>query len=164
MSRKICWWKAIVEMRKRIFWISLICFVVAIILILTLQGPDETIAESVSAQEWLTRIMRRLTGDVSWQISVQNMRRLAHVVEYCILGFVVCIGLNRISGRICRSAWTSVAVCFMVSLMDQIIKHMLPTRHFDAFDLVLDAAGYVTAAAIVTIVVIIIGARNQQRG
>lgn len=150
-------------MFKRIFWISLICIVVAIILALTLQGPDETIAESVSAQELLMRIMRCLTGDGSWHISAQDMRRLAHVVEYFVLGLVMCVGLNRIGGSVRRSTWISIAVCFTVSLADQFIKQMLPTRHFDAFDLVLDAVGYVAATVFITIVVLVIKSMNQHR-
>lgn len=150
-------------MPKRIFWISLICLVVAIILILTLQGPDETIAESVLVQDLLTRIIQHFSGDGSWQISVQNVRRMAHVVEFFVLGLVVCVGLYRIGGNVRRSAFMTPVLCFVISLTDQIIKWMLPTRHFDAFDLVLDSAGYVASTLVVTVVVLIIRARNQYR-
>lgn len=144
-------------MNKRIvFWISLICLVVLIIFLLTLQGPDGTIAISVDAQGLLTRIIRFLTGNESWQISVHDVRRLAHVPEYGLLGLVVCIGLNRITGRIWRSAMLTPAFCFVISFTDQIIKWMLPTRHFDASDLVLDVVGYGVATLVVTIVALIV--------
>lgn len=149
-------------MNKRIaFWITLILIVVAAIFLLTLQDPDGTIAISVEARGLLTRLVRLLTGNASWQISIHDVRRLAHVPEYGLLGLVVCIGLNRITGRIWRSALMTPAFCFVISLADQIVKWMLPTRHFDASDLVLDAVGYGTAIVIVTIIVYIVGSNRQ---
>lgn len=113
-------------MTKRItFWITLICIVVAAIFLLTLQDPDGTIAISVEARGLLTRLVRLLAGNASWQISIHDVRRLAHVPEYGLLGLVVCIGLNRITGRIGRSAVMTPAFCFVISLADQIVKWML---------------------------------------
>lgn len=64
---------------------------------------------------------------------MHGVRRLAHVVEYFVLGLVVCVGLNRIGGDAWRSTMITPALCFVISLADQLIKWMLPTRHFDAF-------------------------------
>ena len=45
----------------------------------------------------------------------------------------------------------AILTCMCISLCDQSVRLFIAGRHFDSFDLVLDALGYVSAIVIVSI-------------
>lgn len=54
-----------------------------------------------------------------------------------------------------ENIWTmlvlAVLTCICISLCDQSVRIFIAGRHFDSFDLVLDALGYVSAIVVVSI-------------
>lgn len=89
-----------------------------------------------------------------------SVRQQAHVVEFALLGGIVALNVlawmsgwahrrderGRIHGsRTLLMFLLSVGLCAAASFADQYHKLYVPGRHFDKFDLVLDASGYLGA-------------------
>ena len=73
-----------------------------------------------------------------------HLRKKAHTIEYFAIGSAVRIAALR------KQKWHwCTGVCFLISFVDQMVKFFLPTREFDAVDMVFDTAGYLLAMAVV---------------
>ena len=57
----------------------------------------------------------------------------------------------------------SFFICAIVSLIDQTLKGILPTREFDEKDLMLDLIGY-AMGILLTVIFIKIGSENKKKG
>ena len=103
---------------------------------------------------------------VSYKLSNKGLdiRHQAHAVEFGLLGGIVALNvlawmsgwahrrdaLGRIHmGRTALMVFITLAISVAASLADQYHKLSVPGRHFDKWDLVLDATGYVGAVVIV---------------
>ena len=71
-----------------------------------------------------------------WWYDFNNFRRLAHIVEYFPFGIAAVIPFRIVYKK--KSVCLSFLVCALVSLIDQSLKGILPTREFDVKDMVLD--------------------------
>ena len=109
------------------------------ILALTLQSAQGTTALSDWFRDVLLRFVPEGSPAARW-IST-NVRRLGHLPEYFLLGFTVYTALRgTFPGK--RMALWAVVLCRGVSLGDQILKELIPVRHFDIWDLPVDLIGY----------------------
>ena len=101
---------------------------VGLILMLNLQGKDETMALSNKVSAFLQAVF---PDDSAWIAA--NIRKLGHTMEYFLLGFAC----------YCCFGWKGLRYCAYFSVLDQCLKELLPVRYFDATDLPYDMLGYV---------------------
>ena len=101
---------------------------VGLILMLNLQGKDETMALSNKVSAFLQTVF---PDDSAWIAA--NIRKLGHTMEYFLLGFAC----------YCCFGWKGLRYCAYFSVLDQCLKELLPVRYFDATDLPYDMLGYV---------------------
>ena len=101
---------------------------VGLILMLNLQGKDETMALSNKVSAFLQTVF---PDDSAWIAA--NIRKLGHPMEYFLLGFAC----------YCCFGWKGLRYCAYFSVLDQCLKELLPVRYFDATDLPYDMLGYV---------------------
>ena len=136
---------------------ALACAVAAVIAVaisaLTSQAPEVTSAESgfvndlmVSLLGWIPRLYDPATG--LW-LGI-GIRHWAHAVEYGALGLFVALAAKSAMGRrTIAPGMAALAICAGFSLFDQCHRLFAPGRHFDPFDLAMDALGYVVAVVVV---------------
>ena len=86
-----------------------------------------------------------------------TIRRLAHVVEYALLGLAASTCTFAWRGVSCHSSAYALGFWLLASLADEVHKVFVPGRHFDAADLVLDAAGYLFAVLVTTGLAALVG-------
>lgn len=119
-----------------------------ILFYLTFQTPDETVALSERVEHlpvvedfliWVSRF-------VDWSV-----RQWAHMFEFLIIGICVSIFYVFATKNIGIMMALALLTCVCISLCDQTVRIFIVGRHFDSFDLVLDAIGYVSAIMIVSI-------------
>ena len=131
--------------------------VAAAIFVMTEQSPEVTTAESGRVNVLLIRLFGG-TGLYNPETGLWlgiGIRHWAHAVEFGALGLCVALAVWQWLklGPIRKlSLWTagiSLAVSAAYSLFDQCHKLFVPGRHFDGFDLVMDALGYIPAVLIV---------------
>lgn len=102
---------------------------------------------SETCRYWVVDLYRKLgfNPDGRWWNSMPHFRKIGHVIEYFLLG---------ISSRIMvEKACSSLVVCAVVSVLDQLLKIVIPLRHFDSTDLIFDAIGYMVGVGLVTLIV-----------
>ena len=80
----------------------------------------------------------------NWWNNYILMRKLGHIPEYFLLGLSSVIAL--------RKWWKAGMLCVAVSLMDQIVKWILPGREFDFVDMPFDLIGYLVGILVMAIV------------
>ena len=100
---------------------------VGLILMLNLQGKDETMALSNKVSAFLQTVF---PDDSAWIAA--NIRKLGHTMEYFLRGFAC----------YCCFGWKGLRYCAYFSVLDQCPKELLPVRYFDATDLPYDMIGY----------------------
>jgi len=136
---------------------AILAVVVAIgIFVLTEQAPDVTSAESSMVSELLVSLFGGIgflydpTTDLWLGISI---RHWAHTAEFWAFGiFATSAAWLALKPSFGKTAAVSLAVCAAFSLFDQCHKLFVPGRHFDCFDLVMDALGY--GLAILTVLLL----------
>ena len=156
--------KDIVCIKKIIIWLPAV-FIIIIILALTFQSPEKTGTLSMSVQEAVVSTVSNVGVDRKktiqcWWYNFSNFRKLAHIGEYFPLGISVAIPFYLIRKK--KPIVFSFFICSIVSLIDQIIKGILPTREFDEKDLMLDLIGYVMGI-LLTAIFIKIGSEKKKR-
>ena len=126
-------------MKKIIYGILLIAAALTILL-LTLQDAAGTVKLSEGLRLWLERF--GLKSDF------HSIRSNAHLVLYFLFGIVLCL-----YGRECGwNWWVILAAGCCVGLIDEGIKVLLPTREFDAIDLVKDWVGVAVAVLVIRLI------------
>lgn len=140
-------------------WLALAGLVAALAAIYTLteQSSRDTMALTESTVHGVAAIAGGAAGGAGQAAQdlsgwVGPARRAAHVVEYLVVGAlsaltaVLWLG-ERLLPRVLVAL--TLGFCFVASLLDQTHRLFVPGREFDAFDLALDAAGYLAAAGAV---------------
>ena len=107
-----------------------------ILFYLTFQAPDDTVEDFLN---WVGAF-------VDWSV-----RQWAHVFEFLIIGICVSIFYACATKKIWLMPVLALLTCMCISLCDQSVRIFIVGRHFDSFDLVLDALGYVSAIVVVSI-------------
>lgn len=114
--------------KKTIYGILLVVVLVSILL-LTLQDPEGTVR--------LSETLRLQFEKLGFHSDSHSFRSNAHLPVYFFLGVVLSL-----FGRVCGWRWwIVVALGCGFGLLDEGIKVLLPTREFDAVDLVKDWIG-----------------------
>lgn len=127
-------------MRNR--WGLLVLVVVSTIFYLTFQTPSETMGLSEGFRAWLAK---RLGIELNSHV----VRSGAHMPLYFLLGISLCLW----------AGWKrALLIGPLIGLTDELIKIILPTRHFDLEDLIID---FVSVAAGVLAVIILSKIRNH---
>ena len=110
----------------------LVFIIIAGIFYLTFQSPSETTELSSSFWQWLA------DHGINWDKS--TIRSDAHLPMYFVLGFALCLWLG----------WKkSLVTGPVIGTIDETIKIILPTRHFDFFDLCRDCIGIAAGVLVV---------------
>jgi len=119
-----------------------------ILFYLTFQTPDDTVAlsERVGHLPVVDDFLNWVGAFVDWSV-----RQWAHVFEFLIIGMCVSIFYACATTNIGTMMVLALLTCVCISLCDQTVRIFIVGRHFDSFDLVLDALGYVSAIGIVSI-------------
>lgn len=115
---------------------------------LTFQTPDDTVAlsERVGHLPVVEDFLNWVSTFVDWSV-----RQWAHVFEFLIIGMCVSIFYAFAAKNIWTMLVLALLTCICISLCDQSVRLFIAGRHFDSFDLVLDALGYVSAIMVVSI-------------
>lgn len=140
-------------------WLAIAGLVAALVAIylLTEQSSRDTMALTESTVHGVAAIAGGAAGGAGQAAQdlsewVGPARRAAHVAEYLVVGVlsaltaVLWLG-ERLPPRVL--VVLTLGFCFAASLLDQTHRLFVPGREFDAFDLALDAAGYLAAAGAV---------------
>lgn len=139
---------------------AVILIILACLFYLTFQKPEDTVELSNRVAHFpvVSAFLERMGAYVSWSV-----RQWAHVFEFFIVG----TGFSVLYIFITKHTWTMMAAalstCMVVSLVDQSIRIFIVGRHFDAFDLVLDAIGYVVAVLIFGACRKLVSWRNREK-
>lgn len=137
-----------------------ILIILASVFYLTFQKPEDTVdlSNRVAHLPVVSAFLERMETYVSWSV-----RQWAHVFEFFIVG----TGFSVLYIFITKHTWSMMAAalftCMAVSFVDQSIRIFIVGRHFDAFDLVLDAIGYVVAALIFVACRELVSWRNREK-
>lgn len=133
--------------RRLSVMLCLLLATLAGIFLLAQQSTKETSDLTWRVEQLLVRIIPPTgtgsAGEPTWL--GLTIRRLAHVVEYAVLGLIASLVVMQFAGITGRAAAYAATICFAASLADELHKVFVPGRHFDAHDLVLDAVGYLLA-------------------
>ena len=132
--------------KKRNTFIPWIFVVLSLLLILglTLQDAEGTTELSGGFRENLIQMVQKLGISkeqliLAWWNDPGHVRKLGHVLEYFILGLSSAFLFWKRGKNFVLKA---LLFCAVVSILDQLLKKCLPTRHFDATDLPFDLVGY----------------------
>ena len=119
-----------------------------ILFYLTFQTPDDTVAlsERVGHLPVVDDFLNWVGAFVDWSV-----RQWAHAFEFLIIGMCVSIFYAFAAKKIRLMPVLALLTCMCISLCDQSVRIFIVGRHFDSFDLVLDALGYVSAIVVVSI-------------
>ncbi len=116
-------------------------FVLAIIIYLTCQSPEDTWRVSSGLRDFFMKILPNAYG--RWTTDMHWFRSLLHLPMYFVLGAFVQISIATYK--------KSVLICSCISLVDETLKVFLPTREFEIRDLGFDAVGYIIGILIVAL-------------
>lgn len=132
--------------------------VLGAIFVLTQQNTRQTGDAALRAERLLLRLVPPTgTGEIGEPTWLGlTIRQLAHVAEFTVLGIAAGVVGASVLGRGLIPWAASVALCLTASLTDELHKRFVPGRHFDAHDLLLDAAGYLPATTLVALAALLL--------
>lgn len=127
---------------------AFVLITLCILFYLTFQTPDDTVAlsERVGHLPLVENFLNWVSAFVDWSV-----RQWAHVFEFLIIGICVSIFYAFAAKKIWLMLVLALLTCMCISLCDQSVRLFIAGRHFDSFDLALDALGYVSAIVVVSI-------------
>ena len=107
----------------------LLLLVVAGVIFLTLQGPEDTVKLSES--------FRKVAWQIGYTGDARQFRSDIHIIEYFIVGLFAVIFVKSIGIKI----WIGIVSTCIIGILDETVKILLPTREFSFIDLIKDFAG-----------------------
>ncbi len=119
------------------------CIPMIIVIFVIWQLTTQDTAANVEMSEKLRLFLQPYIED-GWWNTPEHFRKIAHIVEYLILGIAVKWCIKRI--------FNALLLCVGISFLDQIVKSQLPQRHFDLTDLPFDMYGYIIGILIAIII------------
>ena len=142
---------------KKIVKVIPMLLVIVLIFALTTQGSAGSKALSAFARDFLVWLCSKLgiDADAEWWNTTENVRVLAHVIEYFALGIATGIALKK--------KRFALIVCACISFADQITKIFIPTRHFDWADIPFDMLGYCSGIAIAWVITLGVSALRESK-
>lgn len=164
-----------IVIRKITFWVAVAAAaaVLIAIFVLTEQSPGDTMTLSTSVSDAIvfrpadavgagapgassgaSAAREGAAGLIEAMLAIGNVRKWAHAAEFLAFGAPVALAFALWWGRP-RGArarvLAAVGVCVLASLFDQTHKLFVPSREFDAGDLLFDLLGYCAAIALVSL-------------
>ena len=149
---------------------SAACAVLAVVVaagifVLMQQDPSTTSSESSAINDFLVGLL----GGVPFLYDPETdlwlgvgIRHWAHAAEFFAFGLFAALAAWFFARpRIAAAGGAALAVCVASSLFDQCHKLFVPGRHFDGFDLVMDALGYGVAIVLVLAVAWVLSRRGS---
>ncbi len=130
------------DTRKKLAFGVLAVLMLGMVLYLTLQGPKETTQLSGGLKAWLFNTF-------GWDIDEHTLRSNVHLVEYFGVGLALALFTRSMGWKHWAMA-ACIAGCAF-GLFDETLKIFLPTREFDAVDLVKDWGGVAVASSVVCV-------------
>ncbi len=146
---------------KTALW-CLAALVLICILLLTLQPPAETMAESSRVQEWLIKLFSG-AGGPAWIYDMHEVRSRAHIPEYFALAAALALALWYSTARLRLSAVLSLFLSSLAGFLDETLKIYLPTREFDLRDFGLDVLGSLAGAALMFLCILLFRRRKHMK-
>ena len=136
---------------RKILTVMLLLIVAGAVLYLTFQNPQETTS--------LSEAFREKAMLIGYKGDSIRFRSDIHLVEYFIVGIAVAV-----FGIVMKyPVWIPGVMGCGFGLIDECIKILLPTREFEAVDLIKDCAGVWLAVAVVYGVGWMIGRRERRK-
>lgn len=133
---------------KKIFSAAFLVFVMAGIVYLTFQTPDETMEMTGPYTSFVSVINTFVNGRaIDPSLEIMGIRKLAHAVEYGILGLAAVTFFRTWNSR--HPYRIAVLWCAVSSVLDQLSKLLVPGREFDCTDLPFDFLGYLLMITLV---------------
>lgn len=136
------------DRKSLIISLVFVLITLCILFYLTFQTSDDTftLSEKVGHLPVVEDFLNWVSAFVDWSV-----RQWAHIFEFLIIGICVSIFYAFATKNIGTMMVMALLTCMCISLCDQSVRIFIVGRHFDSFDLVLDALGYVSAIGIVSI-------------
>ena len=124
---------------------------VLIIAYLTLQYTPKNVEMSERFRLALSTLCQKFGLDSSnaWWNTGTGIRKLGHIIEYGMLGLASGFAFFD-SHRMVNGVVISFAFCIAISVVDQVVKILVPIRHFDITDLPFDVIGSVAGILLMT--------------
>ena len=133
-------------LKKLLAWTPAL-LAVAALLYLTLQPPGDTMAVSRLIQGGLKSLFEFIGMETpAWVRDTHTLRSVAHIPEYLILGCALYVAFRAVAGH--PALWT-FGTGGLIGLLDEGMKYLLPTRHFELRDWGLDWVGLLMAVLMI---------------
>lgn len=117
------------------------------ILFLTTQNIQDNAKISEGFRGLLVKVYEKVgvESSTAWWNDKLAVRRLGHVIEYGLLGIASSIAFIDSHKR---GVIKAIALCLIISVLDQVVKIFVPVRHFDVVDIGFDLIGAVIGIGI----------------
>lgn len=138
----------------RIVMTALSAAEIAFIFLRSMQSADSSSQESGSLLMLLNQILCSL--HIDWEITSHLIRKAAHFAEYSLLGILLCVTMYLYWQKRVRALLSAIAAGAAVAVCDELIQQFYEGRSCEFGDMLLDTAGVLVGALIVTGVISII--------
>lgn len=156
--------------RQRIVLMTvlLIFVVVEIILISSFTSQNTTVSNAQSKE--IAKIIENSTADyivinredTFWKITLNLiLRKLAHFLEYMLLGISVCVLINVVIKKYVRSALITFGGCTVFALIDEFRQRFVPGRTPRLTDVGIDMFGAALGISLTVVVFVVVWKINN---
>jgi VanZ family protein len=144
---------------KKIIAVAILLTILAALLLTTLYFSSKTGSESFndsaaiaeSIENYISERFLVNHGDTFWKITLNQMlRRAAHIIEYFLIGVVLCTLLNVLISRVWLVGIISGIGCFFFGFFDEYRKQFIDGRHQSWVDTNIDFTSAIIGILIVT--------------
>ncbi|MCX7842965.1 MAG: VanZ family protein [Clostridia bacterium] len=130
---------------------SVVLFILLIfMIIITWFLSSKTGAESTRQSKLVAKYIENIVAenfiinrnDTFWRITINHiLRKVAHFLEYMIIGMLACAFLNELTRRVWVSAVVSIITCPLLAYIDEYIQTFAAGRTPRWFDVQIDTFG-----------------------
>ncbi|MCX7711733.1 MAG: VanZ family protein [Clostridia bacterium] len=131
-------------MKRKHFWWILVAAWCIFIFFKSNTPADISAAESSTITMALNRFFDMLFGPGRIVVSDNLVRKTAHFIEYCILGFIIFKAYFN-KEKLLQTFWFSTIFAVLYAISDEIHQYFVPGRAMRATDVLIDSAGILLA-------------------
>lgn len=103
-----------------------------------------------------------IAKNASWIIALNDIvRKMAHFLEYGLIGLVMCSTLNLMTRRVWLAAFLSMSASPLLACLDEYHQHFVAGRTPRWFDVGVDCTGAITVIILVSIFFYILKLRRK---
>ncbi|MGE5403945.1 MAG: VanZ family protein [Candidatus Saccharibacteria bacterium] len=96
-------------------------------------------------------INRNSPGEIMWLVNLEAIvRKLAHLLEYTVLGVIACSLLNVLTQRVWLAAFTALLTSPIIAFLDELNQKFSYARTPSWFDVKIDTTGALIGVILVT--------------